>query len=129
MRQQSDLLEVHPALWNIGEDTGRWPLSSHSISLQSSRLIKSGAGKLYGFTVFNSNAATRFILLYDAIAVPANADTTFVAPFAVGASQTLMVSYGDAGRSFDNGCLLVNSTASTSLTLGAADQWFDAQYV
>ena len=125
----NNLLDVGQERWNLGERTGRWPLNSHSIALQSSRLIKSGDGKLYGFTVFNSNAATRFILLYEATAVPSNGDTNFVAPFAVAATSTLLVSFGDVGRPFVNGCLLVNSTTSTSLTLGAADQWFDAQYV
>ena len=125
----NNLLDVQSERWNLGEDTGRWPLNVHSIALASSLKVKTGDGKLYGFTVFNSNAATRFILLYEATAVPGNGDTSFVVPFAVGATSTLMVSFGDVGRSFVNGCLLVNSTTSTSLTLGGADQWFDAQYV
>lgn len=105
------------------------PANSFSQGEEAFRPVKAGAGLLFGFTVRTSRATAQFILLFDTanMALPANGAIPVV-PFDIAALSTLMVSYADVGRSFQQGILLVNSTTRTSLTVGSADCWFDVQY-
>ena len=100
---------LSPADYTFGEAGVTWPLSKHSNGYSTNLVVKSGMGKLFGFTVFNSKASTQYILLFDA--------------------ATLLVSYGMVGRAFNTGCVLVNSSTANSKTVGSADCWFDAQYL
>jgi hypothetical protein len=118
----------HP-YWTQGEQGTIWPLNKHSTVYATNMIVKTGAGKLFGFSVFNSKGSTQYILLYDATTVPADADTSLVIAFPVATLTTLLVSYGAVGRPFNVGCVLVNSSTSNTKTVGLADCWFDAQYV
>lgn len=102
-------------------------VNSSSDALESSRVVKSGACRLYGFSGYNSNTSAQFILAFDTGTVPANgAVPVFVlkAP----ASDNFWVSWTPAFRQFHIGCVLANSSTEATLTIGAADCWFDAQY-
>lgn len=121
-----NLLEVAAPYWTQGEHNENWPLNRGSLAYATSLVVKTGPGKLYGFTAYNSGAA-QFIILFDGTSVPANGATGV--PFAVGATSNLGVAYGDTGRAFNAGCVLALSTTSPTLTLGAAEAFFDAQYV
>jgi hypothetical protein len=105
-----------------------WPRNTYSSAFEAARVVKSGGGKLYGFSVFSSNVAAQFVLLFDQRTVPANG-TVPVMCFPVAAASALLVGYGDTGRTFEGGCVLANSSTSSSLTAGSADCWFDVQYV
>src|SRR5207244_3002739 len=48
-----------------------WPLNSTSQALESSRIVKSGAGFLFGFGGFNNKASAQFILAFDVEKIPA----------------------------------------------------------
>lgn len=104
------------------------PLNSFSVGLESSRIVKSGPGILFGFSVLSTNIAAQFILLFDAATLPSNGALP-VFPFNIGAAGEKDVSYIFPGRFFQRGIVIANSTTAASLTLGAADCWFDAQYL
>ena len=122
-----NLLDVQRPYWTQGEYNERWPLNKHSNAYAASLVVKSGPGKLYGFTVYNSGAA-QFILVFDAAALPANGSVPAVV-LSAAATANLGASWGDTGRSFDVGCVIVNSSTGPTLTIGAADCFIDAQYV
>jgi hypothetical protein len=82
---------------------------------------------LYGFTVTNTNASDQYVLMFDARAVPSWARCR---------SSARRCPAGDAvsglwwpGRTFFAGIVLCNSSTQGSLTIGAADCLFDAQYL
>jgi len=102
--------------------------NSTSNALESSRIVKSGATRLYGFSGTNTKASAQFILAFDATAIPANgAVPKFVMTAA--ASSDFWVSWTPGWRDFPDGCVLCNSSTAATLTIGSADCWFDAQYL
>lgn len=105
------------------------PVNANRSLLVASLQVKAGAGRLLGISVYNSNAATRWCLLFDQVGVPSNGAVPLMA-WQIPTQSTLDIGWGDtAGRVFLRGILLVNSTTDATLTLGAADQLMDAQYV
>lgn len=103
------------------------PLSSSSPALEASRIAKSGAGTLYGFSGFN-NGATQFILVFDSVGLPADgAVPVFV--LSAGAAANFSAYWGSVGRAFHQGIVLCNSSTAATKTIGTATCWFDVQYV
>lgn len=103
------------------------PASTHSNVYESSRVIKSGPGLLFGFSVYSSNVAAQFIQLHDSATLPA--DTAIpVAVFTIATIANLGVSYIFPGRFFSRGIVICNSTTGPTKTIGAADCFFDAQF-
>ena len=103
------------------------PQNDHSVALEASRLSKVGEGLLFGFTVMNTKASAQFILVFDASALPADG----VAPacvFSVAASTVLPVQYIPS-RTFRQGLVICNSSTAATKTIGAADCYFDVQYL
>jgi hypothetical protein len=110
-----------------GDDEQLLPLNKHSNAYAASLVVKSGPGILYGFTVYNSAVAAQFIGWYDSATVPADG----VAPDGFIKVDTVL-SQGVAwlpGRTFHTGIVLCNSSTGPTKTAGAADCYFDAQYV
>lgn len=103
-----------------------WPRNGTSRALEPSRIVLAGAGRVFGFTVYNSNASAQFILVFDQNTVPANGETADVV-FKAPAGDVLGVNW-IPGRWCRSGCVLVNSSTEPALTVGAADCFFDAQY-
>lgn len=104
------------------------PLNSTSGILEAFRVVKSGAGTLFGFSGFNSKVSAQFIQVFDAQTVPADASV----PVFVMTAPTVAnfsVDFGFYGRAFHSGIVIVNSSTAATKTIGAADCWFDAQYV
>lgn len=101
--------------------------NSTSQKLENVRVVNSGATRLYGFAGTNTKASAQFILAFDANAIPsAGAVPVFVLTAA--ASSDFWVSWTPAWRNFSEGVVLCNSSTSSTLTIGSADCWFDAQY-
>lgn len=104
------------------------PLNSHSAVYENARRVKSGAGVLFGFTAYSSNVAAQFIQIHDSQTLPANAAVpVWVANIAL--ASVLAVSFIFPGRYFERGIWLVNSTTGPTLTIGAADTFFDSQFL
>jgi len=103
------------------------PFNYTSVAAEAQCRPKTGAAYLFGFTVSNSNAAARFIQVFDTDKFPA-----------AGAVPTLCVSCPTVAdkemmwyppRRMDRGIVICSSTTQLTLTLGAAEFLFDVQYV
>lgn len=106
------------------------PLNSTSIKLENSRIVKQGAGTLYGITGVSNNVAAQFVLGFDLGGViPSNGAIPSIVIATTAGPSNFFADYGTIGRAFARGIILCNSTTLAALTLGAADTWFDAQYV
>lgn len=110
---------------------GGLPLNSTSPGVyELVRLVKAGAGTLFGFSAYNSGAATVYVLGFD---IERNPPTSTDIPcfcFPVGAGLTLGAGFGTVGRSFGQGMVLASSSTQTSYTaLSSAVVYFDAQYI
>ena len=113
----------------VGEDSpGGFPANSGGSALEVFRVVKSGAGTLFGFTVYNSGAQC-FVLLFDGTAAPASGAVPTCAPFPVAAASTLGVNFGTWGRAFDRGLVIASSSTASTYTATSAVCWYDAQYV
>ena len=113
----------------IGEfaDAGL-PLNHSSTVLANSIVVCTDYCYLLSFTVLNTNAAAQFIQLHDARTLPANGAVPASA-FTVPGSSNLVISYVMPGRKFFSGIVIANSSTSSTLTVGAADCYFDAQFL
>jgi len=101
--------------------------NSASLQLENSRIVKSGAGRLFGFSGTNTKASSQFIQAFDTGTVPSNgAIPKFV--MTAQASSDFWVSWTPGWRQFREGIVLCNSSTVATLTIGSADCWFDAQY-
>lgn len=81
---------------------------------------KGGAGTTLTVIFTNTNAATRYLQIFDAAALPADA-TVPKASIAVATGQTYVL---NVPWSCTTGIVLCNSTTALTKTLGAADSIF-----
>lgn len=103
------------------------PLNKHSNAYGASLVVLSGPGRLFGFAVYNSNGSTQFIQVHDSATLPGNGAVP-VMFWPVATVSTLSLSWLPA-RTFERGIVVCNSSTGPTLTIGAADCFFDAQYV
>jgi hypothetical protein len=105
------------------------PLNVHSRgALTNSLIVKPTAGYLLGLTANSTNAAAQYILLFDSATVPSSGaipTTSFTVP----AASHLAIYFNTPGRAFQTGICVCNSTTAATLTIGAADTYFDAQFI
>ena len=104
------------------------PLTKSSIALAASLVGCAQSCYLTAFTVLNTNAAAQFVQLHDAQGVPANGHVPMVS-FTVPASSDKTVSYTLPGLKFLAGIVICNSSTSATLTIGAADCFFNVQSI
>lgn len=112
---------------------GEWraaglPLNAWSNVLSTSIVAKSGRATLFGFTVYNSNAAAQFIQWHDAQTLPADGAVP-AGVISVAGSSDRTISWVIPGRFFSRGIVLCNSSTAATKTVGAADCLFDVQYI
>ena len=104
------------------------PISVNSPGYANAILVKSGSGVLYGVSVYNSLASSQWIQLFDLAGLPADGVTPN-AIYVVAASSNLGLDFGTHGRYCGLGIVLCNSTTGPTKTIGAANCFFDCQYV
>jgi hypothetical protein len=109
------------------EDEANEPLNVSSIAYNNFLHVKHGPGRLYGFTVYSSNASAQFIQVFDSSRKPNNGEIP-AAVFTVSGVSNLPIQWFP-WRTFLSGCWILNSTTGPTLTAGAADTWFDAQFL
>lgn len=94
---------------------------------KKSLVVKASAGRLFLLTGYNSNAATQFIQIHDAAAVPADTAVpvyTFAVP-----QGNFSLDLTNVGDYFSTGIVVCNSSTGPTKTIGADDCWFVALYV
>lgn len=104
------------------------PANNHSNGLAASLVAMPGPGYLVGFTVSNTNTAAQFVQLHDAATLPADGQVPATV-FTLGGSADKFVGYSLPGRLFLRGIVLCNSSTSGTKTIGAADCFFDVQFI
>lgn len=92
-----------------------------------SLVVKASAGRLFLLTGYNSNAATQFVQVHDAAAVPSDTAVpvyTFAVP-----QGNFSLDLTNVGDYFTNGIVVCNSSTGPTKTIGADDCWFVALYL
>lgn len=103
------------------------PTSKNAGALAASQIVSDGPGVLYGVRFTNTNAATRYLQVFDAEALPADAAVPLMSvPVAAGAFVAL--DFGAHGRAFGVGCVVCTSSTQATKTIGAADALIDTSY-
>lgn len=119
-----------PVALPIGSQSVQGTVLSNSTSngYVSNLIVKSTSGSLFNFNAYSSNASTQWLQLHDATALPANGA---VPKFSINipATSSIQRDWNIFGRSFSNGIVICNSTTGPTLTIGAADTFFDCQYL
>lgn len=106
---------------------GRFPLNATSRAYEASHVVKTGGGQLYGFSGYNSGPA-QWIQVLDAQTLLA--DGAIPGPILeVATLSAFAMDWGDVGRNFYVGIVILCSTTGPTKTLGSANCWFDVQYV
>jgi hypothetical protein len=103
------------------------PSNATTTVYATSLVIKASAGTLYAITGYNSKISAQFVQVHNATALPANTAVP-VLIFTVPASSNFSLDLTPYGRYFTTGITVCNSSTGPTLTVGAADCWFDAQY-
>lgn len=127
MRLDGNVIETGEVLEGNEGGASNLPINIHSNALAASITVKSGQAILYGFTVLNTNASAQFIQVFDARTLPAEG-TVPVVVFTVAGSSQLGVNW-IPGRTFRQGVVICNSSTAPTKTIGAADCFFDVQFV
>lgn len=103
------------------------PFNYSSLALETRCRVKTGAAYLFGFTVSNTNAAARFIQVFDTDQFPSAGAVPNVSVSCPAAADKEMLWIPP--RRMDRGIVICSSTTQGTLTLGAAEFLFDVQYV
>ena len=114
---------------NLQFDPGELPYaySSGGALVGGGVIVGSGPARLFNLTVTSTSASDQYVLLFDAIAVPADGAAA-VAAFKVPAGSTARIDYGWRGRAFKNGICWSNSSSIPAKTAGAADCYAEANW-
>lgn len=96
--------------------------AAYAASLQ----LKIGAGVLYTLRGYNSLASVQYIMLFDALALPADGQPGTFVPLAVASSAPYLLDFGPYGIPFSRGLWVCNSTTVPLKTIGAANCLFEA---
>lgn len=106
------------------------PLSgaeNHGPGLSAGTVVSDKRCVLYGISILNTNAAARWLQLFNASALPADTAVP-VMSIPVEAGGFVNVDFGVYGKGFPNGlCWCTSSTAATK-TIGAADALVEARF-
>lgn len=109
---------------------GGFPVNANPRILTNFVVAKSGAGLLFGFTVYSSKATAQNVQVFDARAIADLTSGTTVPwlNFPINATQAITVGFSDPWRAFSRGIIVANSTTDTVWTQGLNDCLFDVQY-
>lgn len=112
----------------VPEANAAWVCSNVAAVAAASGVIKASAGKLYGVTITNDNAAARYIQFFNLTAVPADATVPlFVVKLAAGESKQF--DFSTMGKYFATGICWSNSTTFGTKTIGTADSCVEARFL
>jgi len=104
------------------------PRNTHSQALAASLVVCTFPAYLYSFTVCNTKATSQFVQFHDATALPADGAIPAVV-FSPAGTSDKTVPLGIPGRLFLYGIVVCNSSTAGSKTIGAADCFFDVQFL
>lgn len=94
---------------------------------EAANQIKASAGTLYGISMTNENAATRYLQLHDSASAASEGAVPWIG-VPVETGKAVSIDYGLKGRGFTNGLYACASSTQNTKTLAGTDHVFDAQY-
>ena len=105
------------------------PLNSDSTVLENGKIVKPGAGILYGITGYNNSGAALFIQIHNTTTQPAEGAVPIITMRAA-ATNNFSWDAGRFGKYFSTGITIVTSTTVDTKTLNSsADCWFNTLYI
>ena len=120
---------MEPPGWLTGESYEGFPLSASTVALANSLVVKSGPGRLLSLTAYNNKNAAQFLQIFDLIGVPADGAIPVMVFTVATVANLPNITFGLGGRWFTRGIVVCNSSTAATKTIGAADCWFDVQYL
>lgn len=116
---------VHPAATPAATDA---TTRANSTALETSRVIKASAGRLYKLTVTSSRSSDQYFQIFNSTTVPADA-TAPIYVQVLTAGSTIEFNFSDLGGAyFSTGISVSNSTTLATKTIGSADCFITAEY-
>lgn len=103
--------------------------ASNSVSTaeENDRVVSSVPATLFGVSMTNENASTRYLQIHNTASAAAEGAVP-IASIRVGTGETQSIDYGLRGREMTVGIYVCSSTTQNTKTLAADDHLFDAQY-
>lgn len=99
--------------------------TASSTAYETSHIGKASAGTLFAVSIYNSATFAQFYQLHDAASLPANTAVP-KSIIRIPAQGTGGWDFGLRGRPFATGIVIANSSTGPTLTIGAADSFYDA---
>ena len=100
----------------------------NSAGLAASLIVKDAKGWLIAVVFVNTNAAARFLQVFDSATLPADTAVPLIS-ISVAAGATYVLSFPGFAAPMQNGIVLCNSSTAATKTIGAADSLFTALYL
>ena len=104
-----------------------FPDRAVSTVLEASRIIKTSPGVLYLVTGLNTLAATQYILVFDAVALP-DEGTAPTIPIHTARMRNFFWEGGRFGWYCEKGIVVCNSSTPQIKTIGLANCWFNVLF-
>lgn len=104
------------------------PRNTRSQALAASLVVCTYPAYLYSFTVSNTKATSQFVQFLDVTALPADGFVPSTV-FTLAGAGDKTVAFGIPGRLFLSGIVVCNSSTAGTKTIGAADCFFDVQFL
>lgn len=112
----------------VPEGNSAWACSNAAFHAAASGVIKASAGKLYGVTLTNDNAAMQYVMFFNSTTVPADTTVPLFA-VAVPLKATIQLDFSAMGKYFSTGISWSNSSTFATKTIGSADCSVEARYL
>ena len=111
---------------NIPDGTGEFAASAYaSAAYEKGNIAKNTAGVLFGLFGYTSLTTGQWVQVHDAAGLPSNGAVPKIILY-VPAAGNFSADFGIYGVGFNKGIFICNSTTGPTLTLGAADTWFNS---
>lgn len=109
---------------------GRIPVTNYfSDSLRDKDVIAFAPCIVKEIRVTNASGATRYLLLFNTSAVPADGSAPSLIPIPILNGATVSITYPEGGRYLSTGLSWCSSTTQATKTLGGSDFWLEADFV
>lgn len=101
-----------------------------STAAEASKVVKASAGRLYSVSVSNANAATRYLMVFNATSLPGNGTVPVFTPIKVSTGDQGQAAFFDInGKYFSTGIVVAMSSTQNTLTIAGSDHLFYAAYL